>query len=79
MLWVTFGYAEAPGMTVTVGANMKDENCFAERKALAAGARPKRRPLQPNGGKKPAPRAGPAGRYCLVPVKVPSPSCPSDW
>src|ERR1700722_7674658 len=39
MLWVTFGYAEARGMTVTVGANMKDENCFAEREGLAAGAR----------------------------------------
>jgi hypothetical protein len=44
MLWVTFGYAEARGMTVAVGANMKDENCFAERKGLAAGARLKRRP-----------------------------------
>jgi len=48
MLWVTFGYAEARGMAVTVGANMKDENCFAERKGLAAGAaagaRLKRRP-----------------------------------
>jgi hypothetical protein len=30
-------------MTVTVGANMKDENCFAEREGLAAGARLKRR------------------------------------
>jgi hypothetical protein len=43
MLWVTFGYAEARGMPVTVGANMKDENCFAEREGLVAGARLKRR------------------------------------
>jgi hypothetical protein len=43
MLWVTFGYAEARGMTVTVGANMKDENCFAEREGPAGGARLRRR------------------------------------
>jgi hypothetical protein len=43
MLWVTFGYAEAREMTVMVGANMKDENYFAEREGLAAGARLRRR------------------------------------
>jgi len=39
MLWVTFGCAEATGMTVMVGANMKDENCLTECGGLAAGMR----------------------------------------
>src|ERR1700722_1285229 len=78
MLWVTFGYAEARGMTVTVGANMKDENCFAEREGLAEGARLKGTANSRIGEKKAAPRACPASPYCLVPVKVPSPNCPSD-
>jgi hypothetical protein len=34
MLWVTFGYAQTTGMTVMVGANVKDENYFAEPKGL---------------------------------------------
>ncbi len=56
MLWVTFGYAEAPGMTIMVGANMKDENCFAERGALGAGAGVSGADYPPNQG-----RGGPAG------------------
>jgi hypothetical protein len=36
MLWVTFGYAQTTGMTVMVGANVKDENYFAEPKACCA-------------------------------------------
>ena len=31
MLWVTFGRAGTIGMGVAVGANMKDENCFAQQ------------------------------------------------
>jgi hypothetical protein len=31
MLWVTFGRARFVGMTVAVGAKMKDENCFAQQ------------------------------------------------
>jgi hypothetical protein len=34
MLWVTFGYAETTGMTVMAGANVKDENYFAEPQGL---------------------------------------------
>jgi hypothetical protein len=30
MLWVTFGRAGTIGMAFAVGANMKDENCFAQ-------------------------------------------------
>jgi hypothetical protein len=30
MLWVTFGYAGATEMAITVGANVKVENYFAE-------------------------------------------------
>jgi hypothetical protein len=59
MLWVTFGYAEARGMPVTVGANMKDENCFAECEGLAAGARLKRRSFQPSRRKEGGPESPP--------------------
>jgi hypothetical protein len=55
MLWVTFGYAEARGMTPTVGANMKDENCFAEREGLAGGARLRRRSYSLTGGERQLP------------------------
>src|ERR1700679_3428031 len=80
MPWVTFGCAEATGMTVMVGANMKDENYLTECGGLAAGMRATgadRRPLSRRNeapGRAKAARAG----YCLVPVKVPSPNCPSD-
>jgi len=52
MLWVTFGYAEAAGMSSMVGANVKDENYFAEPRGLAAAARvtgADRRPNWKNG------------------------------
>jgi hypothetical protein len=31
MLWVTFGRARTVGIAFAVGANMKDENCFAKQ------------------------------------------------
>jgi hypothetical protein len=34
MPWVTFGYAGTAGMAVTVRANMKDENYFANAASL---------------------------------------------
>ena len=32
MLWVTFGRARIIGRAFAIGANMKDENCFAQPK-----------------------------------------------
>jgi hypothetical protein len=79
MLWVTFGHAETTGMTVAVGANVKDENYFAEPKGLLRALVPAARIASGIGGKRG--RAGEptcASGYCLEPVKVPSPNCPSD-
>jgi hypothetical protein len=36
MLWVTFVRAREARIGVEVGANMKDENCFAKRTACGA-------------------------------------------
>jgi hypothetical protein len=57
-------------MTVTAGVNVKDENCFAE-----AAAAP--RNWADDSAACAADGAAIAG-YCLVPVKVPSPSWPSE-
>jgi hypothetical protein len=78
-------------MPVGVGLNLKDENYFAHQ-TLAAGAnsRPGRAavrecrqmeaPTRPRIKLKGSGLPYPSRRhnYCLVPVKVPSPSCPSE-
>ena len=78
-------------MPVRVGLNLKDENYFAQQ-TLGAGAksRPGRAigrecrqmeaPTRPRIKLKGAASLDPSKRhnYCLVPVKVPSPNCPSE-
>jgi hypothetical protein len=95
MPWVTFGYARAAGIAVTVRANMKDENYFAPaagwttRSGAASGAfegrigekgRLARLFHEPKGSYLPLGirRDGCRADYCFLPVKVPSPNCPSD-
>jgi len=44
MPWVTFGCRDILGVAVGIGANIKDENCFAHQRA---GMGTNRRPGQP--------------------------------
>jgi hypothetical protein len=62
MLWVTFGHAETTGMTVVVGANVKDENYFAEPKGLLRALVPAARIASGIGGKR--------GRLASLPVRA---------
>ncbi|MEA3160250.1 MAG: hypothetical protein QOD95_1798 [Gammaproteobacteria bacterium] len=78
-------------MAVTVRANLKDENYFAK---AASGLRelavPERNgpPIRENGllarlfhrleGERSPPWECCGSGYCFLPVKVPSPNCPSD-
>lgn|SRR5882724_6545325 len=99
MPWVTFGYVRAAGMAVTVRANSKDENCFAQAASRTQAGlhelappkggngranRKKGRPVRLFHGLKGSDfpldirRDGRGSGYCFLPVKVPSPNCPSD-
>lgn len=95
MPWVTFGCRDILGVAVGIGANIKDENYFAQQ-SLGKGANshpgrptvrecrqleaPKRPPIKLKGSGLPLIHQEEiqSADYCLVPVKVPSPSCPSD-
>ena len=73
MLWVTLEYAGATEMAVTVGQTRKLRTTSQRRACRTSLASPAAvttaRIWEGNAWR---------GNYCLVPVKVPSPNCPSD-
>ena len=95
MPWVTFGCAGTAGMAVAVGANMKDENCFAKAASLGLQELAPQKAINGRIRKsgdwrrlfhelkgEPSPlyrfTDWNGSGYCFLPVKVPSPNCPSD-
>jgi hypothetical protein len=86
MPWVTFGCRHILGVAVGIEVNIKDVNCFAQQstqqepnsrqgRATARECRQLEAPKPPRIKLK---GSGLPLDYCLVPVKVPSPNCPSD-